>query len=303
MFRSRPPPAEALFPVGAPPDECRLLESEPGATTAHTSSLAALIGGNRTDGGGLAIVVAHPDDETLGCGAVLANLRGAHLVLVTDGASRDLADARRCGFDSAEAYAAARKRELIAALRIGRCRLRSLLLLGYPDQQAAHHLASLARRLAELFEQYDIDTALTHAYEGGHPDHDATAFGVHRAALLVGEAGRRLRVIEMPFYSLGPAGIVRQRFACDGPAEIRIALSASVQRRKRRMIAAHGTQRATLAPFHVRAERFREAPRYDFGALPNGGRLLYEAYPWGLTGADWVRMARAADETLRLAQR
>jgi hypothetical protein len=114
------------------------------------------------------------------------------------------------------------------------------------------------------------------------------------AVRLAARSQPRARILEMPLYSLGRRGTVRQRFADRALPEIRVVLNDEDQRRKRRMIAAHATQRTTLAPFAVDVERFREAPRYDFGALPNGGLLLYEAYEWGLTGAEWLWQVRAA---------
>jgi hypothetical protein len=42
----------------------------------------------------MAFVVAHPDDETIGCGAPLSRPRGVRVIVVTDGAPRDLKDAR-----------------------------------------------------------------------------------------------------------------------------------------------------------------------------------------------------------------
>lgn len=44
------------------------------------------------------IVAAHPDDETVGMGARLANFRGAALIIhLTDGSPDDLRDARNAG--------------------------------------------------------------------------------------------------------------------------------------------------------------------------------------------------------------
>ena len=65
------------------------------------------------------MVVAHPDDETVGAGATLPLFRRLLLVHATDGAPRDLADARAVGFADAAGYAAARRRELDAALAAG----------------------------------------------------------------------------------------------------------------------------------------------------------------------------------------
>jgi hypothetical protein len=42
----------------------------------------------------IAARAAHPDDETIGCGAQLPRLSGITIVTVTDGAARDLVDRR-----------------------------------------------------------------------------------------------------------------------------------------------------------------------------------------------------------------
>jgi N-acetylglucosamine malate deacetylase 2 len=65
------------------------------------------------------IVVAHPDDETIGMGAQLCRFHDALLVQLTDGAPRDGCDAAAHGYPTLAEYAFARRVELYAALAAG----------------------------------------------------------------------------------------------------------------------------------------------------------------------------------------
>src|SRR5205085_99806 len=134
------------------------------------------------------------------------------VILVTDGAPTNLYDAHAHGFATANDYAQARRRELANALAIAGADPQQLVQLRVPDQQAALRLESIVDRLTALFARRAISTVLTHAYEGGHPDHDATAFAVHAAAALLARRGLTLAVVEMPFYHLGRSGMIVQRF-------------------------------------------------------------------------------------------
>jgi LmbE family N-acetylglucosaminyl deacetylase len=249
-----------------------------------------------------ALVVAHPDDETGIAGGQLSRLRGVTVVHVTDGAPRNREDARRHGFAGHEDYAAARARELAAAMAEAGLSERALVNLGVADQQAALQLAGIARWLAALFAERRIGVVVTHPYEGGHPDHDATAFAVHAACALAGREGVRPGVVEAASYHAGPDGaMVAQEFpAPDSGFELILHLDQEAWARKQRMLSAHVTQQATLAAFASRFERFRAAPAYDFTALPNGGRLFYEQFDWGMTGARWRELAAAALRELGL---
>ncbi|MDW6023579.1 PIG-L family deacetylase [Mesorhizobium sp. BAC0120] len=246
------------------------------------------------------VVVAHPDDETVGIGGHLTALSQATIIHVTDGAPRNMRDAYAHGFATWQDYAEARRGELAAAMGEASIDVDQLLNVGMPDQEAAHNLVPLALQLAGLFRDSRPRFVCTHPFEGGHPDHDAIAFAVHAACWLTEGTGLvPPAVVEMAFYHASPAGRVYQRFLGDtAKTSLEIPLDGAALERKQKMLSHFVTQRSVLAPFDSPVERFRAAPHYNFLSLPNGGRLLYEELKLGLTGPEWLTLARAASEEL-----
>ncbi len=253
----------------------------------------------------LMIVVAHPDDETIGVGAQLWRMRDALLLHVTDGAPRDGEDARRYGFIDLGEYAHARRRELAAALAAGEAAQLRRMAFAVPDKEAFLDLVGVTRRLGEVLRREEPAAVLTHAYEGGHPDHDAAAFIVHAACRLL-QPGKRPAVIEMALYHGAgdhgaQGGLVAGCFLPGETREVVCRPDPAGMARKRRMIDCFATQRQVLDQFRLGPERFREAAAYDFEQPPHAGPLLYEHWGWGITGADWRRRAAAALAELSLA--
>jgi N-acetylglucosamine malate deacetylase 2 len=241
------------------------------------------------------IVVAHPDDETIALGGQLRRMEGVRLLLMTDGAPLNMTDARAGGFATCEAYGRARRGEMETALAMAGVKRDALITFGLPDQSLASHLAELAERLANLLHEIGVATVLTHAYEGGHPDHDATAFIVRAACLLVERRDLPAPVVyEFPLYHARHGQMVAQEFAPGGSVEYAIALDEEAAEIKQRMLAAYSTQQRTLASFAAKTERFRPALPCDFGELPNGGDVLYSQYEWGLKPADWPGLIEKA---------
>ena len=240
----------------------------------------------------VAIVIAHPDDEVLGAGAAMPLLRDLLIVQVTDGAPPNLADAKAAGFATAADYAAARQRELDAALAAGDVRARRAIL-GAPDQSASLDMPALADALTAQLARHGTRAVLTHAYEGGHPDHDAVAFIARHAASATGAA-----LIEMPFYHAAPEGWAVARFL-PGPDPTILQLTEAERARKRAMLDAFATQAATLSQFTVEREAYRPAAAHDFASPPHDGTLLYERYDWGMTGPRWRALAAEAARALR----
>jgi N-acetylglucosamine malate deacetylase 2 len=238
-------------------------------------------------------VVAHPDDETVGFGSRLPLLTEALLVHLTPGAPRDGADARRAGFSDREGYAAARARELDAALRALDARPRRRQL-GYTDGEVVFHQAELATELERLIDGAAF--VLTHAYEGGHPDHDAAALAVQLAVARLESKGRTVPVrLEFAGYHQH-RGERRTGGFWPDPRHpgVSVRLEGPALEAKRAAVAAHRSQAAILDWFDPAVEAYRLAPAYDFAAPPPPGEALYDGWGWALTSERWRALARAA---------
>ena len=234
----------------------------------------------------VALVVAHPDDETIAAGGSLHLLPDLLLVHVTDGEPRTLWDRVASRFPIPGAYAAARRAELRAALQVAGV-TPDLVRLNVVDQDASLHMPGIASSLRRLFQAYATDVVLTHAYEGGHPDHDAAAFAVRAAA------GPR-PVLEFAGYHADPAGALLTGCFPPGPEPVVITLTDAEQAQKRAMFECFHTQATTLAAFGTMREAFRPAPNYDFATPPMPGRLNYEWWGWSMTGERWRALAAEA---------
>lgn len=240
------------------------------------------------------VVVAHPDDETLMLGAQLPRLAGVHILHVTDGAPRDGLDTARHGFDCADSYGRARRREFEAAMTLAGVPLSALSQLLVPDQEASSSMGWIALHLRDRLDGTQL--VFTHAYEGGHPDHDATAVAVHMAAELIhGQGGEPPTIIDAPLYREGSDGWEFRSFVNETAGNVwRIALSPAEIALKQALVAAFVSQHATLRNIPLDTELFRLAPRPDITRLPNSGRLLYERHDWGMTGERFMELVRDA---------
>jgi N-acetylglucosamine malate deacetylase 2 len=254
------------------------------------------LGARRPARAHIAIVAAHPDDEIIGAGAQFSRWRNLEFIHVTDGAPRNLRDALAAGFAHRKNYALARKRELESALALAGLASAPRLELGFADQGASRSLVKLTRALMEAIRAIQPEALITHPYEGGHPDHDATAFAVHAACRLLLQAeGPAPEILEMTSYHNRAGIMVTGEFLPCADRQARtLRLTKGQRALKRQMFECFTTQEAVLRAFKLDCERFRPAPHYDFTQPPHPGPLYYERFDWGMTGARWRRLAKQA---------
>lgn len=145
--------------------------SEPGTSRDDWSAdprLAALPTRDLEGFGAVVVLAAHPDDETLGAGGLMARAaregRDVTVVCVTDGAGSSQGDARRDVVRTREA-------ELRLALdHLGI--LRPPSMLGFADGSVREDRADIAARLVDALPGLAVETLLVAPWIGdGHRDH------------------------------------------------------------------------------------------------------------------------------------
>lgn len=243
---------------------------------------------------------AHPDDEVVALGGRFRRLRNAHFVHITDGAPADNQDGAAQGFESREAYRAAREQEFAAALSHAGLAGATRECLGYIDQTAGLHLEDLTRKVSQRIAAHRPEVIFTHPYEGGHPDHDACAFAVHHA-LGDRQASQAPLIIEAPFYHLRHNSICIDEFlpAAHSTLSREYVLSAEERRSKLQLLACFPSQNRTLQQFSCKREQYRIAPEYDFLRPPHTPPVFYDYFPWGMTSGRFCELAKEAETQLR----
>jgi LmbE family N-acetylglucosaminyl deacetylase len=250
----------------------------------------------------IAVLAAHPDDETIGASVLLARFPQSTVVYLTDGAPQDERFWTGGQYSSRQEYAARRHTEATDALAHAGVLDKQIFSLGAVDQEAVFEIPELIHRFANLLKETGPDVVITHPYEGGHPDHDSAALIAQHAISLL---DRKPQLVEMTSYHaesdkcvtgkfLNPQTHADSRPSAPAPATLTFAFSAKDNERKRKMFDAYASQRLVLKDFPADRESLRAAPDYDFSHPPRDGKLWYECMGWPMTGARWRELAAAA---------
>lgn len=227
------------------------------------------------------VLVAHPDDEVIGFGALIQRMRRAVVVFATDGAPRDPYFWKDYG--TREAYSKVRSVEAEAATRVVGAEavfLPDMVEGGIADQELFLRLPAAVPAFERVLADIRPHALLTLSYEGGHPDHDSACF-------IATVAGQRagIPVWESPLYHRDPDGKgVAQKFHELLGTEVDLCIDGEELRKKLDMFHTYKSQKLTLNTFRPEIETFRPVRDYDFKHRPFPWKLNYELWQWKMTG-------------------
>jgi LmbE family N-acetylglucosaminyl deacetylase len=207
--------------------------------------------------GKVLVLVAHPDDETIGCSGLLQRASSALVVFAVDGSPPHYGFENKYG--SLQRYSDIRFLEADVALKtLSHCSFRRLASQSgahFVDQHLFDRMSEALTSLNQFVCRFSPDLIVTHAFEGGHIDHDAC----HVLAAHIARA-YSLMVMEFPSYWKADDGRdMFQQFRNHRNDEVVLRLSEHEIEVKRQMLASYRTQQVLTSVFHLHTERFRPA--------------------------------------------
>ncbi len=184
----------------------------------------------------LVVVVAHPDDETLACGGLLARAAEHDLPTVVVVATDGEASHPDSPTMDPETLAGRRREELIGAVAVLHPAAR-LIRLGLPDSRLPGHEDTIADRLRDVV---DADTLLVSTWRhDAHGDHEAVAQAAADVAIETG--ARHLEAPIWLWYWGEPADVPWQQCTV-------LPLTPGEVAAKEQALARYRSQTAPLSP-------------------------------------------------------
>ena len=224
------------------------------------------------------VLVPHPDDEVVGCGAAIGRaLRSsahepttvfaAYLTTGVPAANRLWPWQRK---DHAQRVARRQQEARRAAELLG---IRPIWFQGIATRQLKESLGPTRERLIEFIRDLGADTLWTPAYEGGHQDHDVANFLASTLRDLVD-------VWEFSEYNYWEGRVRSQEFLSPTGAEREVLLDTGERQHKQQLLAVYRSERGNLGYVRTEREVFRPLARYDYSRPPHAGKLFYQRFQW-----------------------
>jgi LmbE family N-acetylglucosaminyl deacetylase len=220
------------------------------------------------------ILVAHPDDEVVGCAASIARARseGATVtaLYLTNGCipREAMWPWQRENYDS---VVAVRRAEAEAAATF-----LGVLPVGWGTRPAR----ALWRELPAVFEEVQValaqfrpDQVWVPAYEGGNPDHDAlSAVGFKLKS--------RTSVLEFSEYNFFGGKARYQSFISSDETVRVVSLTPAERMVKKTALKLYVSEAHTLSAIDIGQESYRPLARYNYAQPPHQDKVWYARFQW-----------------------
>jgi LmbE family N-acetylglucosaminyl deacetylase len=244
------------------------------------------------------LLVAHPDDETIGFGGHISHCPNLYLVHLTEGSPQNLKYANYCGCTNQEEYAKLRMSELRSALTISSFDYNHYSNLQCVDLGVIYSIEKVIGDVLRIIKEIQPEVILTHPYEGGHPDHDCAAFIAQESIKIISEHNKTSDIRRMEFTCYhGKNGYMETgTFLDHSEKTITVQLSQEKKQMKEKMLNCFNSQKEMLSLFYTDKEIFRTAPEYSFSKLPHEGKLLYEQMDMGIESKCWRNIVNSLSQ-------
>jgi LmbE family N-acetylglucosaminyl deacetylase len=231
-------------------------------------------------------IFAHPDDEALGASALLSrNSTTSEIVFVSDGMPAKKTDPEYyppyTKFpEFGDAYKKYRQKEAQNSMTCLGISPDKIHFLDYPDSGLINFIEDVVKSIEKLITENSFENLYTHAYEGGHIDHDLVCFAVWKAVQNTKNSVKQ--IFEIPLYHF-ENGEYNHNMPLTSQKHIaqNLVLTKEETRKKFLAISSYISQREDTQYFDKQSPEYQiqHSPKsgiQKFQKQPHTGRLQYE---------------------------
>ncbi|MFA5040364.1 MAG: PIG-L family deacetylase [Bdellovibrionales bacterium] len=220
------------------------------------------------------ILVAHPDDEVVGCATSIAHARAAGATVsalyLTNGCipRESMWPWARKNYDRVVSTRHAEAEA--AALALG---LQPVGRSSRPSRALWRELPQAFREVQEALAQFRPDQVWVPAYEGGNPDHDAlNAIGYKLKS--------RVSVLEFAEYNFFGGKARYQTFISSDETVRVISLTPEEREAKKAVVKIYASEACNISYLGVEQESYRPLSTYNYGQPPHQEKVWYARFQW-----------------------
>lgn len=245
--------------------------------------------------GNILFLFPHPDDElssTALISKLIKNNKKVFLIYLSSGVpSEEEYQSPLKDKYPFSLYSVLRGTEFYRALKLLSIPSEYLSLLNYSTKKTPFYINSIYSTVEKMILREKVNTLLSCAYEGGHPDHDICSF----VASSIQKRHKKILGVEYTSYFMENGKIITGKFMHSQIEEkLTITLSKNDKRLKKNMHQLYSSQSDMLKNFLLLNETFRIKPYYNYSSLP-ARDICYESWQGSITAEQVLQQIKISN--------
>ncbi len=217
-------------------------------------------------------VIPHPDDEIVGCCALIKKFHQKKQNVILFFLTNGIIDEKLMWPWDKKKYKkilSIRKKEMISSVKY--LEVGEYFFQNIPSRTLKDNIEKTYKKLFEIVISKKIDSIFCPAYEGGHQDHDVSNFIASRFV-------KSCSVYEFAEYNFFNGKVNSNHFIKNSNNYVLLLLDEKLKEFKKKGMQTYISEQKNLGYISLNQECYRPISSYDYSNPPHKGRLFYRRF-------------------------